>query len=308
MMSDRKPAVICIGSAVVDITASPVGNEGWQEKQRIDSIMLGAGGDAVNQSLRLAEEGVPCGICARVGRDANGSFLKGHLAGFGVDVTCLSEQDAPATGTALVLVDHLGDRRTFSVHGAHSELCKEDAASLSALLFANRKERTIKALSLASIFSMPRLEDDGLLALLEEAKKQRLIVFADLASDKRGQGLSGVTPFLPYIDYFMPSDYDACRMTGQPDHTEESVCAAADIFLALGAGNVVIKCGPKGAYAANKSEAFWVPAYPVRPVNTTGAGDAMTAFFISKILKGESMQTAAGYACREASLFVGGQR
>lgn len=308
MMREGMPSVICIGSAVVDITASPIGNEGWQEKQRIDSIMLGAGGDAVNQSLRLSEEGVPCGICARVGRDANGSFLKGHLAAAGVDVSCLSEQEMPATGTALVLVDHMGERRTFSVHGAHSELCKEDTERLSALLFSNRKERTIGALSLASIFSMPRLEDDGLLALLEEAKKQKLLVFADLAADKRGQGLAGVTPFLPYIDYFMPSDYDACRMTGQPDHSEEAVCAAADIFLALGAKNVVIKCGSKGAYVASLSEAFWVPALPVRPVNTTGAGDAMNAFFISRILKGDTMQSAAGYACREASLLVGGQR
>ena len=144
-------------------------------------------------------------------------------------------------------------------------------------------------------------------------RKDRIYCF-----DKLKQGLPGITPFLPYIDYFLPSLYDALAMTGASNVQE-----AAKRYLNCGAKCVVIKCGSEGCYYATGESAAGgfvlkefasgelcgtVPAVKVDPVDTTGAGDCMSALFISRILRGESVRDACRFACAGGSystLFLG---
>ena len=285
----EKIEILCVGAAVVDILAQPVGQRtAWREKQRIESIQLGLGGDAANQSVRLADLGHSVALVTCVGSDDNGKMLQSALERRGVSTVYLRERPDCATGTALVLVDEQGERHTFSAKGAHSTL---DKASLPTSL-----PDGCRAISLASLFSMPVLERDGLLELLRQAKAQGVLAFADLAADKFGQGLSGVAPFLPWIDYFLPSLYDALEMTGAS--TAE---AAAAIYRDLGAKRVVIKCGRDGCYFDGE-EKGWASAVPVEPVDTTGAGDCMAALFLSRILAGDDLAAACRFACGGASL------
>lgn len=77
---------------------------------------------------------------------------------------------------------------------------------------------------------------------------------------------------------------------------------AANQYLEAGAGCVVIKCGSQGCYLASAEGNSWIPAVPVEPVDTTGAGDCMVALFISRILSGDTPKEACRYACVGASL------
>lgn len=292
----NEPEVLCIGSAVVDILAQPVGQAmEWKEKQRISSIQIGLGGDAANQSVCLANLGLNVELVTCVGDDANGKTLWRTLESRAVGTRYMSIKQGCATGTALVLVDAAGERHTFSVQGAHSTLAKTDLPPLL--------PKSCRAISLASLFSMPELEKDGLLEYLQDIRQKGIFVFADLASDKLKQGLAGIQVFLPYINYFLPSLYDALEMTGTA--TAE---AAAAVYRELGVETVVIKCGKDGCFFADKQQSGWVPAIPVKPVDTTGAGDCMVALFISRILAGDAIKDACNYACAGASystLFLG---
>lgn len=234
-------------------------------------------------------------LAACVGQDPNGSILCSSLRARGVRTEYIVSKKECATGTALVLVDEAGERHTFSVQGAHSTIEKADLP-WDAL-------NSCRAISLASLFSMPQLEKDGLLAFLQEAKKKGILIFADLAADKLKQGLPGIAPFLPYIDYFLPSLYDALAMTGASDAQE-----AAKKYLDCGVKCVVIKCGSEGCYFVSGELCGTVPAVKVDPVDTTGAGDCMSALFISRILQGEGVRDACRFACSGASystLFLG---
>lgn len=300
--------VVCIGSAVMDIMGYPIDQKKeWKEKQRIESIQILPGGDAVNQSIYMAKMGAEPALVACVGEDTNGKMLKSALKDAGVDVRYMREKCSHATGTAMVLVTEDGERRTFSVKGAHSTLSRSDVPVISEL------PAECRAISLASLFSMPEFEADGLSSYLKEAKARGLLVFADLASDKLGLGLDGIRAFLPYIDYFLPSLYDVLSMTGT-----ETAEEAAEVFHELGVKHVIIKCGEKGCYcsgklasAENEEKVFykgWIPATPVTPVDTTGAGDCMVAVFVTRILAGDSLEDACRYACAAASystLFAG---
>ncbi|MER2537419.1 MAG: sugar kinase [Rhizobiaceae bacterium] len=60
-----------------------------------------------------------------------------------------------------------------------------------------------------------------------------------------------------------------------------------------GIGELVIKHGPKGAFAAiDGQEPRYVPAYPVEPLDTTGAGDAFNGAYLAARLSGSSVTHA----------------
>ncbi|MBQ6833233.1 MAG: carbohydrate kinase family protein [Lachnospiraceae bacterium] len=284
--------VLCIGSAVMDIMGYPIDqNAEWKEKQRISDIRILPGGDAVNQSITMAALGANPALVCCVGADMNGRMLKCALRDIGVDVSFVQEKEGHATGTAMVLVSENGERRVFSVKGAHSTLDMRDVPKVCNL------PSDCRAISLASLFSMPEFEADGLEEYLKEAKEQGVLVFADLAADKLGLGLNGIRKFLPYIDYFLPSLYDVLTMT-------ETTCAedAAKAFHDLGVNNVVIKCGERGCYYSEcGGMCGWAPAIPVEVVDTTGAGDCTVAAFVSRIIKGDSLDEACRFACAAGS-------
>ncbi len=286
--------VLCIGSAVMDIMGYPIDQrKEWKEKQRISDIRILPGGDAVNQSVYMAQLGAEPALVCCVGQDMNGRILRSTLKEMQVDVSLIKEKEDCATGTAMVLVSEDGERRTFSVQGAHSTLASGDVPKMEDL------PETCCAISLASLFSMPEWEADGLLEYLKEAKEKRLLIFADLAADKLGLGLEGIRRFLPYIDYFLPSLYDVRSMTGT-----ETAEEAAEAFHDLGVANVIIKCGERGCYySAGKGSGMqgWADAIPVKVVDTTGAGDCTVAAFISRIIKGYSLKDACWYACAAGS-------
>lgn len=297
MRPDTKcPEVMCIGSAVMDITAEPISRDiPWQEKQRIRSIRMGVGGDAANQAVHLADLGIHAGLCGCIGEDENGRFLEERLQERGVMTQYLVRRRDLATGTALVLLDDAGERSAFSAGGAHYAVSRRDCETWENL--------PVRAISLASLFSMPELEKDGMKELLVNMGKRKILVFADLASDKEGKGLKGIEAFLPFIDYFLPSLYDVKKLTGCGNAAE-----GAGVLQALGCRNVIIKCGAEGCYVRSGDTGLQVPALPVDPVDTTGAGDCMSALFIAGILEGWDVFESAAYAAKGASvstLFMG---
>ena len=60
--------------------------------------------------------------------------------------------------------------------------------------------------------------------------------------------------------------------------------------LAEKAGMAVIKLGRKGSLAIQNGERYFVPAYSVQAVDTTGAGDSFNAGFVYGYLQGLPME------------------
>lgn len=283
--------VLVLGAAVLDITAQPIEKDGnWAEKQRIDRILFTLGGDAANQCVRLSDAGVDAGIVSAVGKDPNGAMIRRELEARGVDISYLLEKEEYPTGTSLVLVDSKAERSTFSVKGgAYAALNKADVKGVLS--------PELKAVSVASFFIEPELEKDGgMEEVLKAAKDMDILTFADLSHDKNNLGLEGIKRFLPYLDYFLPSLYDAQKMNGV-----RSVEENAEIYRALGCKNVIIKCGAKGCYVLSDEFKGWINAREIEPADTTGAGDCMAALFISAVLRGFGIEKACRFACDGAT-------
>ncbi len=119
--------VLCIGLAVMDISARPINHDAnWEEKQHISEIGIQMGGDAVNQSVYLQMLGMDPGLNICIGTDNKGMMLKSALQQKGVDTSYVCVREGMSTGTALVLIDDRGERHVFSVSGAERSLHMED--------------------------------------------------------------------------------------------------------------------------------------------------------------------------------------
>ena len=86
-------------------------------------------------------------------------------------------------------------------------------------------------------------------------------------------------------------------MAGGIDDVEKM----ADFFLEAGAKNVAIKLGGDGCYFKNAEEAFYGPAFDIKPVDTTGAGDAFVSGFMTALMLGKSNRECVRYASATGS-------
>ena len=75
---------------------------------------------------------------------------------------------------------------------------------------------------------------------------------------------------------------------------EESPMELMKMISYLGPKIVVITDGPKGAYAYNGDEAWFMPPYPDPnpPFERTGAGDAFSSTFVSALAMGKNIEEA----------------
>jgi sugar/nucleoside kinase (ribokinase family) len=277
--------VIAMGIAVMDILARPADRTLFDRANtRVGEIAMATGGDAANQAADLARLGCRVVLSCRVGDDALGRMFLSEMASRGVDVSHVAVSAQSVTTAAIVLVSPDGQRSILHRPGNNYDFSLADV-DLDLIAEA-------RALSVGSLYGCPRLEEEGLEVVLAHAKRHGLLTFADMASDKKGAKLNGIRPFLPYIDWFAPSDYDSAQLTDGL-----SLEDAAQAFLDAGAGNVVIKLGARGAYARCYDFAGYIPAFDIDAVDTTGSGDAFCAGLIHSLLDGKAAEEALDFAC-----------
>jgi sugar/nucleoside kinase (ribokinase family) len=94
----------------------------------------------------------------------------------------------------------------------------------------------------------------------------------------------GVSDVLRHTTVFLPNAAEACALA----RTRDAGAAAAS--MATQGGMVAVKLGAEGALGAQGGHLVRVPAIPVQPVDTVGAGDAFDAGFLYAHLQGWDLE------------------
>jgi len=218
------------------------------------------GGKGANQALAAARLGAQVSFVGCVGRDAFGDMQRSTLCADGVDCAYLKIHPTEPTGTAVILVADEGQNSIVVTPSANYGLRPEDIAPLEKL-FAQADAVLLQlevpldtveaALALARRCGTFSILDAGPAQKIEAA----LVAQADLVS---------------------PNETEAEAMTGIAVKTPDDARAAARQLLGMGARHAVTKLGARGALYVGDTEVF-APAFKVRAVDTTAAGDAFTA-------------------------------
>ncbi len=105
-------------------------------------------------------------------------------------------------------------------------------------------------------------------------------------------GIEKLKDLYTHTDIFFCNMEEAKKILNRPD--EQDVKNLLKEMHKVGPNVVVITDGPKGAYAYDGYEGFFMPLFPDEkpPYDRTGAGDAFSATFTSAIALGKSLPEA----------------
>ena len=109
-------------------------------------------------------------------------------------------------------------------------------------------------------------------------------------------------------DIIIPNKTEIESLTGINIDGQGKVLEAANMLLEKGIKQVIVTLGSKGAYYISSKFAQIIPAYEVKTVDTTAAGDSFVGAFCSKInsrnLNRENVLESIQYANKIASIVV----
>ena len=134
---------------------------------------------------------------------------------------------------------------------------------------------------------------------------------AKIAKEAGVKVIVNTAPYQPITDEFLagsylvtPNEVEAEEMTGVHVEDLASACEAAKVFRAKGVKNVLITLGSKGVFVSSEGREEIIPAYRVKAVDTTGAGDAFNGGLICALSEGKPLWEAAAFANALAALSV----
>ena len=281
---ERAFDILCIGTALVDsiirgFDPQPVSAAGY----RAESGSLNVGGEAVNEAMAAAKLGMRTAILCSLGEDTAGDMVASALQNAGVDTSFILRSAEHPTPVTTMFVRADGGRKSIT-NGAHR--------------YNFRPERHLEALSqtraviLGSLFRAPFDEPGIIRAVLEEARRRDVPVFADTKLPNfRPLSLDEVADCLSLIDTITPNEDEARHYTGKSEPGE-----MAEVFLERGVKNVIVKLGAKGCFFKNAEAELSLPACPVQAVDATGAGDNFVAGYAAELLRGASRAQALRFA------------
>ena len=244
---------------------------------------LHVGGEAVNSAIAAAKLDMKTAIFCHLGEDEAGRLVEDALKRFGVTTDAILKDSEHPTPVSTLLVDHGGDRRSITNashrYNYHPERYPERIAGA-------------KAVIIGSLFRAP-FDDAGIInRFLRQAKDNGSIVFADTKIPNfRKLSLDDIRASLPMIDYITPNEDEARYYSGKSDPED-----MADVFHEMGAENVIIKLGNRGCYFRTAQDKGYIPAFDIRAVDATGAGDNFIAGLASEILRGADLRQALQFA------------
>ncbi|MGO8691596.1 MAG: carbohydrate kinase family protein [Thermoguttaceae bacterium] len=274
----------CAGILVADTFCGPMKRlpaEG--ELLALQQMPSKAGGCAANVAIDLAKQGVAADVCGCVGADASAEVLLQSMRAAGVGCQQVRRLDSHPTSKTVILLVEGQDRRYIHVFGAN--------AAFEVRHIPRDWLDGLKVFYLGGLLAMPAIAADQLAELLAYCRGRGIVTVVDVVVAQDHAGMAELQPLWPYIDYFLPNDDEAQRLTGLADPRRQ-----ADAFLRLGVGTVVITRGPDGALAADGNDCWQAEACRFESVDPSGAGDAFAAGIVCGILRRWEMPRILRYA------------
>ena len=232
---------------------------------------LGLGGKGANQSVAAAKAGATVAHIGLIGPE--GLWAKQRLAVLGVDTQHINQSESP-TGHAIITVDETGENAITIFPGANRaftdaqlEVLTSVTAPGDLLIFQNETNLQAEAARIAV--------------------KQGLIVFYSAAPFSA----EATRDVLPHISILLLNEIEAAQLKAAVGALPSGI-------------TVVVTKGSEGADWITPDQTLHCPAFPVKPVDTTGAGDTFAGYLAAAIAEGQAPEAAMRLASAAAALKV----
>jgi ribokinase len=277
--------LLVVGSINIDLVASASRLPAPGETILGSTFDVFNGGKGANQAVAVAKLDAPVDMIALLGSDLFTERLLSGLKSAGVDTHAIQTVDGPC-GVAHISRAENGENSIIVVSGAN------------ALVSPAHLDTHVDLVQRASMI-LVQLETPLLtvLHLAEQASKAGAPLMLDPAP-----AMALPKDLLSHTTWLTPNETEAQILLGG---VNLEPAAAAEKLLAMGARNVALKLGSQGVFLAGLDcPAERVPAFAVKAVDTTAAGDCFNAAFAVALTRGKPPAEAARYGAAAAAISV----
>jgi len=283
-----KKKVIVVGSINVDLTIKTRRLPRPGETIIGGRFTKGAGGKGANQAIAAVRAGADVSFIARVGNDLYGQEMVTHLNTEGVGTRYIVHDEETATGMAFILVDEHGENSIIVASGANARLCPLDIEKV--------QDEIVSAGVLLVQLESPL---DAVQRAIHLAGRSDALVIVNPAP---AQYLNN--SWFHGVDVITPNKIEAEMLSGLKITDDASLAASAQRILDFGISIVIITLGRRGVFLATKNGMSLIPAYTVKAIDSTGAGDVFSGSLASFLAEGMSIEEAVKMATASASISV----
>jgi len=252
------------------------------------------GGKGANQAVAAAKQGASVAIVGQIGDDGGGRQYLVHLRKEGIDLTGLAVAERAATGAAHIYVDPRGENTIVVDSGANATFAVDSARGLLEKLLP------------------------GAMLMLLQLESPLAVIWLALRMARR-QGVRCILNASPcQADFVWEAPVDTvvvneheCRDIFGLNAMQLQAVPSAERRELLGrrqVENLVITCGGEPTVHVSHHGVLQVPAYPVIPLDTVGAGDTFAGALAVRLAEGATWPEAIWHAniCAALSTLVSG--
>ncbi len=277
--------IAVVGSNMVDLISYITRMPDRGETVEAPDFRMGCGGKGANQAVAAAKLGAEVTMVTKVGDDAFADTTIANFRRFGIDTRHVEKVPGVSSGVAPIFVEPSGENSILIIKGANGHLAPADVDRAGEDL--KRADLILMQLEvpLETVYhTIDFAAANGIETVLNPAPAAAL----DLAR------ISKVT-------FLTPNQTELALLTGMPVGDEVEAIVAAKSLVDKGIRVVVVTLGSRGALLVDGKGVTRIPPVAVKPVDTTGAGDAFIGSFARFYGESRDVEASLKLAARYAA-------
>ena len=240
------------------------------------------GGKGLNQSIALAKAGAEVYHAGCIGQD--GGMLVNILEEYGVKTDYLRHSTKPS-GHAVIQVNGEGQNNIIICGGSNDDVT--EAYIEEVLADFSREDMILLQNEISNVdFAIRKAHERGMKIVVNPSPVNKALETYGLES----------------VDYFILNEVEGKYLSGKESDRPEDIMEGLKEKFPQAA--FVLTLGENGAYYFDAKSCVYQKSYDVEAVDTTGAGDTFSGYFLAGLVQGRGIEENLRSASMAAALAV----